>query len=299
LLEFYAARWQSAEAIEAAAAGDWRELQKLADAREWKQLVAAAALYKSKYENTRFYPKKAEDLKATVSRAELILGLNKGLVGYWKFDEGTGTAASDSSGQGRNGTLSAGVLWVPGRAGKAVFFDGKNSCVTLPDGGDMDNVQSGSYTLLAWYRPNSNPPGSGKANNAKHGVLIKNGCHSGLAYASGGSFHFMHYFHEWSTTLASRNKYPPGGWYCVAGVVNKTELTIKLYVNGLLDNAAKLPAGKRAHDYENAVWRVGIALPDQVNYRLPADGAADEVRIYKRCLSDAEVKALFEGVGKQ
>jgi len=34
------------------------------------------------------------------------------LVGYWKFEEGTGTTASDSSGQGKTGTLQNSPAWV-------------------------------------------------------------------------------------------------------------------------------------------------------------------------------------------
>lgn len=46
------------------------------------------------------------------------------LVGYWTFDEGTGTTAADSSGNNRNATLFNGVAWVPGKHGMAVSFDG-------------------------------------------------------------------------------------------------------------------------------------------------------------------------------
>src|SRR5262249_19564015 len=40
-----------------------------------------------------------------------------GLVAYWKFDEGSGTTAADSSGNGNTGTLINGPLWSAGRVG--------------------------------------------------------------------------------------------------------------------------------------------------------------------------------------
>ncbi len=40
-----------------------------------------------------------------------------GLVGYWNFDEQTGTTASDSSGSGNNGTLVNGPTWTAGKVG--------------------------------------------------------------------------------------------------------------------------------------------------------------------------------------
>src|SRR3989344_5236105 len=47
-----------------------------------------------------------------------------GLVGYWKFDEGTGTSAGDSSGNGNTGTLVNSPSWVTGKVGGALSFDG-------------------------------------------------------------------------------------------------------------------------------------------------------------------------------
>ena len=34
-----------------------------------------------------------------------------GLVGYWKFDENSGTTAADSSGNNNSGTLASGATW--------------------------------------------------------------------------------------------------------------------------------------------------------------------------------------------
>ena len=34
-----------------------------------------------------------------------------GLVGWWKFDEGSGTVAADSSGNGMDGTLVSDPVW--------------------------------------------------------------------------------------------------------------------------------------------------------------------------------------------
>jgi hypothetical protein len=41
-----------------------------------------------------------------------LAGPQANLVAYWKFDEGSGTTAYDSSGQANNGTLQNGPAWV-------------------------------------------------------------------------------------------------------------------------------------------------------------------------------------------
>ena len=56
--------------------------------------------------------------------AVLIMAHNvsAGLVGHWKFDEGSGTTASDSSGRGNHGTITD-ARWDAGFIGGALNFD--------------------------------------------------------------------------------------------------------------------------------------------------------------------------------
>ena len=49
------------------------------------------------------------------------------LVGHWKFDEGSGTTAFDSSGNGNDGTLNGGAQWVEGQLGGAIQFNGSRA----------------------------------------------------------------------------------------------------------------------------------------------------------------------------
>jgi hypothetical protein len=46
------------------------------------------------------------------------------LVGWWKFDEGSGTTLHDSSGYGHDGVLKGNVTWTQGPVGKALSFSG-------------------------------------------------------------------------------------------------------------------------------------------------------------------------------
>src|SRR5206468_12056976 len=57
--------------------------------------------------------------------------LTTGLVGYWPFDEGGGSTASDASGSGNTGTLVSGPVWTAGRRGSALVFDGVASYVRV------------------------------------------------------------------------------------------------------------------------------------------------------------------------
>ena len=49
------------------------------------------------------------------------------LVGWWNFDDGSGSTAADSSGLGNNGSLVNGPQWITGRNGGGLRFDGSSS----------------------------------------------------------------------------------------------------------------------------------------------------------------------------
>ena len=64
---------------------------------------------------------------------QFALALEEGLVGYWPFDEGSGEAVADLSGQGHNGMFAYGQPeWVDGKSGSALYFDGESG-VEIPD----------------------------------------------------------------------------------------------------------------------------------------------------------------------
>ena len=77
---------------------------------------------------------------------------NLGLGGYWSFDDGAGTAASDLSGSGNAGTLTnmdSATDWVAGKRGKALDFDGSNDYVTM---GDVLDMGTGDFTVSVWVK---------------------------------------------------------------------------------------------------------------------------------------------------
>lgn len=75
--------------------------------------------------------------------------ITDGLVGYWPFDEKSGTNAADASGAGRNGNLANfprdGSQWVPGQIGGSLEFTGTNSVVVT----NFSNPIS-TMTFSAW-----------------------------------------------------------------------------------------------------------------------------------------------------
>src|SRR3989338_1067169 len=82
---------------------------------------------------------------------------NIGLVGYWSFNEGTGSYAGDSSGNRNQGTLTNGPTWVDGKRGKALNFDGVNDYV-IASSTSLNNLPA--MTVSAWMFPRSSGEGT-------------------------------------------------------------------------------------------------------------------------------------------
>jgi hypothetical protein len=83
-----------------------------------------------------------------------LSGFEPGLVALWKFDEGFGTTARDSSPNGRTGTLVNGPTWTPSPvalpAGHALCFDGVDDSMQLASAGL--NLPTNEITIEFWER---------------------------------------------------------------------------------------------------------------------------------------------------
>lgn len=74
-----------------------------------------------------------------------------GLVAAYSFDEGSGTNAADSSGNGNTGTIGTATWTTSGKYGGALSFDGGSSFVTVSDSTSLDLTTG--MTLEAWVDP--------------------------------------------------------------------------------------------------------------------------------------------------
>jgi parallel beta-helix repeat protein len=212
-----------------------------------------------------------------VARADITTGL----VGYWKFDEGSGTTAGDSSGSNNNATLRNGPLWTIGRVGQSLYFDGVNDYVlkTSPSWNFVGNPTK-SFTVSVWFYPTTC-------------VAI-----SGIALASEGSWsgdlRLGTTNNLWFIQLIPGNTHADGGscltnqWHHVTGVYNAGETKLYLYYNGVLADS-------------KVITNVDTSgLTDRLNVGFCQDyfnGLIDEVRVYSRALSTSDVSEIYNSAG--
>ncbi len=195
-----------------------------------------------------------------------------GLVAAYSFNEGTGNAVGDLSGNNNTGTLNGATWTTQGKFGNALVFNGTNALVTIGDSPSL-HLTAG-MTLEAWVNPSV-------VNAAWRDVIYKGNDNyfleatstaSGGVPGAGGTFGETYA----TATLA------PNTWAHLA--VTYDAAILRLYVNGV-------PVSSLA--------RIG-SIPTSTNplqiggdsiYGQYFQGSIDEVRIYNRALSQAEIQA--------
>jgi hypothetical protein len=203
-----------------------------------------------------------------------------GLVGWWRFDEGSGTVASDSSGYGNNGTINN-ATWATGIYGQALSFDGVNDFALGADNPSLDFP--GDYSIMAWIKRT----GDG-------GVVWQKGCYGGSAvgpilYVDGGKVYFGNGAWGANPQLLVSVASISTAWTHVVGLRNGT--AYRIYINGELDNS-----GTRSNrDTSNTFnWDVGARTNNGQGLFMPFNGTIDEVRVFNRALSAAEIREYYQ-----
>ena len=74
------------------------------------------------------------------------------VVGVWLFNDGTGDTAKDSSGNGNDGILTNGPVWVEGKFGKALQFDGTDDYVSVDDTDKLSGGDGKKLTVVVWFK---------------------------------------------------------------------------------------------------------------------------------------------------
>jgi len=202
------------------------------------------------------------------------------LLGWWKFDEGSGSTAADSSGNGNDGVLYGGAGWEAARCGYAAALDGANDWVDL---GGLD-LGTKAYAFTAWFKTTAQSQqtilAATESGASNHHVLVE--------LDSDGHVQFTHRSPpatSGGTTIASTSTYRDGAWHHLAAVKSQSQLL--LYVDGLL--VAQASDTTSTHSSVDLVLgRAGASLSQ--NYY---QGSLDDVRVYGTALSAAEIAAMY------
>jgi len=212
--------------------------------------------------------------------------LQNGLVGYWSFDDGNGAEAVDSSGNGNTATLVNGPSWTAGEIAGALSFDGVDDYVAF-----ASQAQS-TISISAWVYAQATPgnvfpriidmpgyvlflaePSNPKSNPASLGFLSRRSTQDG----------------EWDTPA---NSLAYNSWNHVAVVYDSssTSNNADLYINGVKQTISKISSPQGTQTTNEGAGIIGNRIPLNRGW----NGLIDELRVYNRALSAAEIVSLYD-----
>jgi len=207
------------------------------------------------------------------------------LIAHWNYDDGTGNNAADSSGNGNSGSLEGGPSWVTGKFGGGLSFDGVDDFVEVAH---SDAYLLSEGTVAFWFKTDTVVGSQGLFSKDSNGfdtgghltISIQNSRVSVRIQSTGASF-------EVESGVVQTDR-----WYHVAltfgsgGLmlyVDGVSFTGDAYTGGLIGNREPIAIGA-------ASWRSdNLVVGPTSDY---FGGVIDDVRIYNRALTSAEVIAI-------
>mgnify|MGYP003393045506 CR=1 FL=1 len=205
------------------------------------------------------------------------------LMGYWKMDEASGSTIIDSSGKGKDGTVSNNPQRVDGKIGKAMWFAGAS---------DQKSIVTSRYnnltrfSLFTWAKLYSIEGagagfriimGSQKGNNIDSG-LVTNGNKIGYHdYVTSGDLNI----------LSSANVMTLNEWHFV-GLTYDNGI-MRIYCDGADVGGSNFIKTNTTGDTVIG----GAGTYDYSGGRM-WDGLIDSARIYSRTLSSSEVRSIYD-----
>lgn len=216
--------------------------------------------------------------------------VKNGLVGHWTFDgkNMTNTTAIDISGGANNGTLTnmtQAFAKTPGKISQGLKFDGVDDYVSIANNANLNGSQG---TWLFWIKKGGTPSGNGYVSLGKTDV---SGSYNGINF-----YHFSSNIGiqiKGATDVGSYasniGSLADSRWHHVA-VAYVSGGALRIYFDGSLVVSTTSPT----FTISSQNLRIGRSVD---SYWETYKGSLDDLRIYNRVLSSAEVQALYKAGG--
>lgn len=201
------------------------------------------------------------------------------LVAIWRLDEGSGTLATDCSGNGNTGTLTNGPVWTAGRTGQALAFDGLDDHARAASTRGLN--LSSAITLAAWVKPDA-------LSNFYSNVVVK-GVSGQRGYGLNFQWDKLNFVKVGVEDVTSTIAFTLGSWQHAAVTWEAATGEVKFYRNGVLAETLRRPQAVNAPMDQDALTIGSWPDPGTTLFQ----GVIDQVRIYSGALSATEVQELY------
>jgi hypothetical protein len=232
--------------------------------------------FKGRIDEVRIYDRALDAGEVAADKAAPIQTPPSPPVAAYSFDEGEGEVAEDLAGE-HDGALEN-TEWVKGKYGSAIYLDGFNDYVEVPDAPELQLTEE--FTLEAWVRPESletQAVAISKEATSSYSYQLFVGSREEAGIPEG----FLGYEPSASKDVKDENPLVAKTWNHLALTYDGANL--RLYVNGeLVDTESSPPA-------QASVGPLIFGGNDDEEF---FKGRIDEVRIYDRARSTEELQDI-------
>jgi hypothetical protein len=205
------------------------------------------------------------------------------LIAYWSFDDTTSANVNECTGSGLV-TINRGAKQVTGYIGKAMEFNG-SSVLQVEYNAKLDSFPKG-ITVSAWIK---------KDTSSHWNTIVSREIDStrseyiGLAVFKNQALFSVDPDGKRYINITDSSTVIPDKWVNLAGTYNND--TLRLYINGRLIKSAVCKGPLIFRD-KNPILIGGNSNNKNLSLVDCFIGCIDEVRIYKRALTEKEIKLL-------
>lgn len=215
--------------------------------------------------------------------------LSQGLRGYWKLDDGTGTNATDGSGNGNTLAMTGSPSWVTGNIGpSALDFSGSGQYLSVADpaSGVLDFAQGADFSITGWFNRDTFA--------ADHTIVAKKTNQTTDAgyvvwideFTDDVNFEIS----DGTDTYAEDSiaSFTATGWHHFAAVWNDSNGAF-IYIDGVFDDDTTTSTASIDSLSNANAFTIGA----ESDAGVPFDGRLDDIRVYGYALSADEVAKLY------
>ncbi|MCX8074065.1 MAG: carboxypeptidase regulatory-like domain-containing protein [Clostridia bacterium] len=198
------------------------------------------------------------------------------LIAYYPFNGNV----NDESGNNYHGTNNNASLTTDrfNRPNKAFYFSG-NSFIELNNTRQL-NFNNNTFTICAWIKFNEY--------NEDNAIVFKHLYFHGTGYGLGVKNNKIYFYISQDPRLVTDETYSDNRWHFIVGILDGN--IQKLYVDGILKKTQVFQYN-RIHNDVNIT--IGNSYKYQGGYGGYFKGSIDDVRIFNKVLSHAEIQSLY------
>ncbi|MDJ0504089.1 MAG: hypothetical protein PX635_02435, partial [Nostocales cyanobacterium LE14-WE12] len=249
--------------------------------RQWNNVDS----FKGEIDEVRVWNVTRTQAEIEANLSQKLSGKERGLVGYWNFEETSGHIVNDLTTNSNHGMLINGVQRTVANSnpiarpeGKALYFDGVNDYIQV--GANASLIVSDKFTLEAWIKPINQ-------GGVEGGIIINKEGEYEIARFSDGTIRWGLAGINWGSDWFNTGYVAPDNqWTHITLSYDKN--AVKLYANGQLVHS--YDASVTIGDYWTNLneFRIGGRQANNPQY---FKGEIDEVRVWNVARTQAEIQA--------